>query len=208
MLGLVVTPAGARQGDGFSPPAAALAPARVGVLADPSDAPAAAAAVVLALLRRGQGSCALAVSWGGSGDDPPPAGALPAASRLAARLARAGFDAIAAGHLARVALEGDADAAADGWRVLCHEEVPAALAIAGARTDRLDRELAATDALLVIAGRQDPAGLIAAAQFDAAQIGPDVTVADIRLGAAARGLLALGYGVPPRVKSAIDEALR
>jgi hypothetical protein len=208
VLGLVVAPAGVTPRDAFAPPASVATPARVGVLADQRDATAAAAAVALALMRRERGSCALAVSWGGAGDDPPPAGALPAAARLATRLASAGFAATAAGHLVRVLLEGDADAAAGGWRSLRGEEVPAALALAGARTDSLDRELAASDALVVVAGRRDPDGLIAAARLDAEQIGPGVTIAEMRLGAAARGVLALGYGVPPRVKSAIDEALR
>jgi hypothetical protein len=180
----------------------------VTVLAESADAAAAAAAVALALLRRDRRSCALAVSWGGSGEDPPPAGALPAAVRLAGRLQRRGFQAVAAGHLVRVALDVDADAAADDWRVLCQEEVPAALAVAGPRTAGLDRALAATDAIIVVVGRQPPAGLLAAAQQDAARIGPRVVVAEMRLGTALRGLLALGYGVPPRIRSAVDEALR
>jgi hypothetical protein len=207
MLGLVVAPPGAEQ-RGFAPPAATASSARVTVLASAADASAAAAAVALALLRRERKTCGLAVAWGAAGEDPPPAGALPAAARAASSLQQRGFAAIAAGQLVRVTLEGDADAAADCWRALCAEQLPAALAVGAARTARLDRELAATDAVVVVTGRQAPAGLVDAARGDAARIGPPVSIADMRLGTAARGLLALGYGVPPRIKTAIDEALR
>jgi hypothetical protein len=181
VLGLVVAPPETRD-RAFSPPAPATAAARVTALAAATDASAAAAAVTLALLRRDGRSCGMAVSWGGRGEDPPPAGALPVAARLAGRLRGEGFDAAAAGHLVRVGLAGDSIAACDGWRALCREEVPAVLSVAGPRSDALDAELARTDAILVVTARSAPDGLVSAAYADACRIGPPVAVADMRMG--------------------------
>jgi hypothetical protein len=68
--------------------------------------------------------------------------------------------------------------------------------------------LVATDGVAVIVARDLPPGLVAAACADARAIGPRVMTIDMRLGAPMRGLLTLGYGVPPRTRAAIEEALQ
>jgi hypothetical protein len=208
MLGLVIAPPEPGSPSEFTPPAAvAPPPARVTVLTRPADASAAAAGVALALSRRQRRTCAVAVTWGADGEDPPPAGALPAAARLASRFQRCGLDAVAAGQLVRITLRGGADQAIGGWRIVSREELPTAFSIAGPRTEALDHVLGMTDAIVVVVPRDAPGGLVAATESDAAQIGPSVATAHVRLGAATRGLLALGYGVPPKMRTAIERAL-
>lgn len=83
-----------------------------------------------------------------------------------------------------------------------------AVAIAGLRCGEIDRALGDVERIVVIGGAEWPTGLANAALADARAIGPPVTTASLPPGPATRGLLALGYVVPPRIRRSVDRALR
>jgi hypothetical protein len=129
------------------------APPAVAVLAAAADAPALGAALGLALARRRRAPVVALCMWTADQPAGPPwrAPALPAARRLAARLAARGYDARPAGRLAVVRLSGsDDDAALAARRALAAAgAAPAVLALGGPRTVAFDELLAEQDLVVV-----------------------------------------------------------
>jgi hypothetical protein len=135
------------------PGRARSAPPAVAVLAAAADAHALGAALGLALAQRRRAPAVAVCVWSAGRSAPPAwrAPALPAARRLAARLAARGYDARPAGRLAVVRLAGcDHDAATAARRALAAAgAAPAVLALGGPRTAAFDALLAAQDLVVV-----------------------------------------------------------
>jgi hypothetical protein len=129
------------------------APPAVAVLAAAADAPALGAALALALVQRRRAPVVALCMWTAEQQAGPPwrAPALPAARRLAARLAARGYDARPAGRLAVVRLTGsDDDAALAARRALSATgAAPAVLALGAPRTAAFDELLAEQDLVVV-----------------------------------------------------------
>ncbi|MEA2127150.1 MAG: hypothetical protein QOJ85_41 [Solirubrobacteraceae bacterium] len=129
------------------------APPAVAALAAAADAPALGAALGLALARRRRAPVVALCVWTAGRSAAPawPGPALPAARRLAARLAARGSDARPAGRLAVVRLSGSDDAAAlAARRVLAAAgAAPTVLALGGPRTAAFDELLAEQDLVVV-----------------------------------------------------------
>ena len=135
-------------------------PPAVAVLASPSDAPALAAALGLALARAHRSPVAVLCVW-----SPQPARgwrapAMPAAARVARTLVARGHDATAAGRLVLARLGDRADeAAGQALRVgAAAGAAPVVLALAGPRAGAFDELLALQDLVVVgVAAGADPA---------------------------------------------------
>jgi hypothetical protein len=129
------------------------APPAVAVLAAAADAPALGAALGLALAQRRRAPVVAVFVWSAC---PAPAQAwrapaLPAARRLASRLAARGYDARPAGRLAVVRLAGAGDDAAPAARraLAAAGAAPAVLALGGPRTAAFEELLAEQDLVVV-----------------------------------------------------------
>jgi hypothetical protein len=129
------------------------APPAVAVLATAADAPALGAALGLALAQRRRAPVVAVFVWSAG---PAPAQAwrapaLPAARRLATRLAARGYDARPAGRLAVVRLAGAGDDAAPAARraLAAAGAAPAVLALGGPRTAAFEELLAEQDLVVV-----------------------------------------------------------
>ncbi|HWI21084.1 MAG TPA: hypothetical protein VNT22_00560 [Baekduia sp.] len=209
LVGLLLEEPQRRQATaGFAAPTPPTRSLWAVVLASPQEAHAAACAVGLALAAQSRQSIAIAATWGGLGDEIHPAGALPAAGRVAARVRDTGLDAVAAGRLARVELEGDEPAVAAGIRRLLSQDVPCAIALAGARGDLLTELLGEADVVVVVPAGDGPDGLTEVALADASTTARSVVKADLRLTAPTRALLCLGYVAPPWVTSQLRDIAR
>ena len=147
-----------RAASAFSPPAVAVDPPRFApralVLGRPDDAVPVAAALAGGLRQQLRAAGALLAVWP---TPAPPRAALgtPAASRLAARLQARGLAAVARGRLAWLALAPDELALAA--RAVAAVDVPAVIAVTGARTAATDELLADQDlVVLVVAADAEP----------------------------------------------------
>jgi hypothetical protein len=167
----------ARAASAFVEPAPALVSpavvalpqaARALVLGRPADALPVAAALAGELRAREHVAAGLLVTW--PGEPPRPAVAARPAQRLAARLDARGFEAVARGRLAWLALSGPSvGAAAATVRAEAATEVPAVVAVTGPRCDALDALLDERDLIVVVVPRDaDPAlAELALAGFEA-----------------------------------------
>jgi hypothetical protein len=142
---------------------------RLAALGSLTTAPVLAATVAMAERAAAGAAAALVLLWrppGLEGLPPgPTAPGLPAAHRLAARLARRDLPAVARGRLVWLALPADCDA---GLRALRHAEaaageVPAVLAVARPREPGVDAALAERDLIVVAA---EPGSALAVAALD------------------------------------------
>jgi len=123
---------------------------RIAVLGAPPAVVPAGAALALAAARVVRARCGLLAIWGA----PSPGARLPAAAgaaRASAALQSRGLDARAGGRLVHLELPAEpVQAAAALARAEAAARVPAVLAVAGPRTDELDRVLVEQDLLVVL----------------------------------------------------------
>jgi hypothetical protein len=181
--------------------AASPAPSFV-VLGDRRDVVAVACGLVLS----GGGGCGLVCVWPGA-DPLPRAPATRAVRRLAARLEARGVEAVASGRLVRGALPRDPpEAVAAAQRAVAAAGVPAAVAVAGPRSDALDALLVLHDAV-VLALRAEPGDPLArAATAGLAHLG--VPVAAVHApGGLSRPLATAGLVSSPSLRVAVRPAL-
>jgi hypothetical protein len=166
-----------------------VVPATLGVLVSPADAVVAGAALGLAAAAGRRARCAVVCRWSpeplassSSSMEPredaaPPAPrsglACGAARKLSARLVLRGQAAGAHGRLVTVALpaEGVQARAAVERTLAAAGEVPVIVVVAGPRPVALDPLLATLDRLVIVPGREAPAGLEGLAIDAAARLG-------------------------------------
>jgi hypothetical protein len=183
-----------------------LAPPGVAVLAAAADAPALGAALGLALARRRRAPVVAVFVWS-AGRSPAPswrAPALPAARRLASRLAARGYDARPAGRLALVRLAGSGDAAAPAARraLAAAGAAPAVLALGGPRTAAFDELLAEQD--LVVVGARSGADPVLTRLAVAGLVGAVRACAcEVPTAHPARSLAAAGVALLPSARRAL-----
>ena len=203
LLGFFVEPA-----DGTPRRRAAARPPveRIGLLCAPGQALVLAGGLAGALRRRSGARAATAIVWGAP---PAPAAfaALPAARRLARRLAARDLAATAAGRVARVALPSDpAPAAADAARALAGADAagaPSVLAVAGPRPAALDEALVECG-LLVVAVAPGAAPGLGAVAAAGAPGGVPVVACEVRVAPAAAPFVAAGLLAPGVLAACLD----
>jgi hypothetical protein len=189
--------------------AAAVAPA-IAVVADPADAAPLAAAVALVAAAVHRAPCALVVLRGAR--RVPAAGpARAAARRLAASLAARGLDAVPAGRLVAVTVDGGegTEAAAAADRALAAAASASAVAVVGLGAPRepaLDRLIAGCDlGLVLVRPGQEP--VLELAVEGLADLGVPATGTVTQVGPCTRLLAARGLAVPPAVRAAVGPLL-
>ena len=175
-------------------------PATLGVLVSPGDAPAAGAALGLAVAAAHRAPCVVVCRWTGAEAAEPPRSGLAggAARRLAQRLAARGLVAGACGRVVTVALPAsDIEARAAAERTLAAAgDLPLVLAIAGARPPAFDPLLASVDRLIVVPPSGAPAGLERLAIDAAARLGRSAAVLRRPSSGAVAGRLLVRTGLP------------
>jgi hypothetical protein len=190
------------------------APATLGVLVAPGDAPAAGAALGLAVAAAYRAPCAVVCRWTGAEADEPPRSGLAggAARRLAQRLAARGLTASACGRVVTVALPAsDNEARAATERaVAAAGDIPLVFTVGGARPSAFDPLLASFDRLIVVPPAGAAAGLEGLAIDDAASLGRSVGLLRLPATGAVTGRLLVATGLPlsPAWRQAAAEALR
>jgi hypothetical protein len=165
-------------------------------LCSAGEATALACGAALELARASRSATALACVW--TGLDAPAARrpALPAARRLARKLAARGLDAAPAGRLAVVRLPSDGTAAAAAARdAIAAAQGPAAVTLAGPRCDATDTLLLTADAVCVV-GRPDSA----VASLAASSLPVPASHLPVRHGAAASLLARAGVVATPALR--------
>jgi hypothetical protein len=191
-----------------------IAPATLGVLVAPGDAPAAGAALGLALAAAHRAPCAVVCRWTGAEAAEPPRSGLAggAARRLAQRLAARGLVASACGRVVTVALPAsDIEARAATERALAAAgDLPLILTVAGARPIAFDPLLANLDRLIVVPPASAPEGLERLAIDAAARLSRGATVLRLPSTGAVTGRLLATTGLPlaPAWRQAAAAALR
>jgi hypothetical protein len=201
-------------------------PATLGVLVSPADAVVAGAALGLAAAAGRRARCAVVCRWSpeppasSSSSTEPREGALPpaprsslacsAARKLSARLAVRGQVVGAHGRLVTVALpaEGVQARAAVERTLAAAGEVPVIVVVAGPRSAELDPLLATLDRLVIVPGREAPAGLEALAVDAAARLGRGTGALRLPLtGLVSRLLTTHGLLLSPPLRGAANAAL-
>jgi hypothetical protein len=190
------------------------APATLGVLVAPGDAPAVAAALGLAVAAAHRAPCAVVCRWTGAEPAEPPRSGLAggAARRLAQRFAARGLAAGACGRVVTVALPAcGTEARAAAERALAAAgDIPLILTVAGARPAALDPLLANLDRLIVVPPSGAPAGVEHLAVDAAARLGRGAAVLRLPVTGAITGRLLAATGLPvsPAWRKVAAAALR
>ncbi len=190
------------------------APATLGVLVAPGDAPAAGAALGMAVAAAQRAPCAVVCRWTGAEPVEPPRSGLAgsAARRLAQRLAARGLAAGAYGRIVTVALPASGTEA----RAVTERALVAAgailliLTVAGARPSAFDPLLATLDRLIIVPPSGAPAGLEQLAIDAAARLGRGAGCLHLPATGVVTGRLLAATGLPlaPAWRKAAVAALR
>lgn len=184
------------------------APRRIAVIAAAHDAVLGTAALGLGLLQRRSAPCAVVARW--TGDEPALPRAAPAAGaarRLATALAADGHVAHAGGRLVWIDLPADArEAVAAADRAL-RGATPGLLAVAGPRTEAMERALAACGALVIAAREGADPELLAAAVAGLEHLGPPVVTVRLGVRGSAAALCRAGVVLPAGLRGPVDAAL-
>lgn len=192
-----------REGSGTDERAPTLA-----VLARTGAGQSAARALALTLCRRHRVPAALVLHWAAvEGDVPPPAVAVPAATRIAGLIRREELAAHAQGRLAfaRLPTAGEAAVAA-ATSLLGRVAAPAVLLVEGPRPAVLDPLLAGHDAIVLAYARDRDELLEAAARERAEVLGVPVGVLR-EPGGPLAAVVNGGLVVPPSLRRAADAVL-
>ncbi len=191
------------------------APATLGVLVAPGDAPAAGVALGLAMAAAHRAPCAVVCRWTGAEapERPRSSGlAIGAARRLAQRLAARNLVVGVCGRVVTVALPScDIEARAAVERTLAAAgDIPVVFTVAGARPLAFDPLLANLDRLVVVPPSTALAGVEGLAIDEAARLGPSAGLLRRPLTGAGTGRLLAATGLPlsPVWRKAAAAALR